>query len=359
MAYKRSNIPNLYVDLRSGIYTVRTKSQGKTLWRSLETTSYSVAKLRTPKLLAELQRGRLSDYAVSKGVATFGDLAEKFRQSVLTNTRLKPSSKAYRIQTINAILRERKEWKDKSVREIKESDCQQWAISYFGQVHGSRFNNTVSSLRSIFEIGLQSGLIAENPTRKISKARVHPKDVVLPTAEQFALVLKCLEEGPSWSGPDSADMIRFLAFSGCRVSEARNVKKSDVDLVAGTLRIRGDPIQGTKSGRARSLPLNPSLRELVTRLLQDEREPKRGRDFLLMVGECRRPLASACYAAGVQILGHHSMRHYFVTKAIQNGIDVPTISRWIGHQDGGGLLLRTYSHLMSDHSNLMASKMTF
>jgi hypothetical protein len=38
------------------------------------------------------------------------------------------------------------------------------------------------------------------------------------------------------------------------------------------------------------------------------------------------------------------------------GIDVPTVARWLGHKDGGALL-RTYSHLLQEHSTAMAAKL--
>jgi len=29
------------------------------------------------------------------------------------------------------------------------------------------------------------------------------------------------------------------------------------------------------------------------------------------------------------------LRHLFATRCIENGVDIPTVSRWLGHQDGG------------------------
>jgi integrase len=49
----------------------------------------------------------------------------------------------------------------------------------------------------------------------------------------------------------------------------------------------------------------------------------------------------------------------FATRAIESGVDVPTVARWLGHRDGGTLLMRTYSHLLNEHSQAMAAKMNF
>ena len=46
--------------------------------------------------------------------------------------------------------------------------------------------------------------------------------------------------------------------------------------------------------------------------------------------------------------GCHMMRHTFASSLIAQGIDVRTVAAWLGHSDGGALVLSTYSHLMPD-----------
>jgi len=42
----------------------------------------------------------------------------------------------------------------------------------------------------------------------------------------------------------------------------------------------------------------------------------------------------------------HGFRHLFATRCIESGVDIPTVSRWLGHQDGGALCMKTYGPLM-------------
>jgi integrase len=37
---------------------------------------------------------------------------------------------------------------------------------------------------------------------------------------------------------------------------------------------------------------------------------------------------------------------------IESGVDIPTVSRWLGHKDGGALAMRVYGHLRQEHSDL-------
>jgi site-specific recombinase XerD len=42
------------------------------------------------------------------------------------------------------------------------------------------------------------------------------------------------------------------------------------------------------------------------------------------------------------------MRHLFASTLISSGVDVRTVAEFLGHSDGGALVLKTYSHLMPD-----------
>ena len=53
---------------------------------------------------------------------------------------------------------------------------------------------------------------------------------------------------------------------------------------------------------------------------------------------------------------HHDLRHLFITRCIESGVDIPTIARWVEHRDGGVLIMKTYSHLLKEHSQAMAGE---
>ena len=53
------------------------------------------------------------------------------------------------------------------------------------------------------------------------------------------------------------------------------------------------------------------------------------------------------------------MRHFFATCAIESGVDVPTVSRWLGHKDGGHLAMKVYAHLRPAHSDAMIAQVGF
>src|SRR5262245_31414144 len=77
------------------------------------------------------------------------------------------------------------------------------------------------------------------------------------------------------------------------------------------------------------------------------------------VRECQKALDRACKKVGTDRVTHHDLRHLFATRCIESGVDIPTVSRWLGHKDGGALLMKTYGHLRREHSQAQALKVTF
>jgi integrase len=77
------------------------------------------------------------------------------------------------------------------------------------------------------------------------------------------------------------------------------------------------------------------------------------------VREAQKALDRACEKVGADRITHHDLRHLFATRCIESGVDIPTVSRWLGHKDGGALAMKTYGHLRREHSIAQAQKVSF
>jgi integrase len=78
-----------------------------------------------------------------------------------------------------------------------------------------------------------------------------------------------------------------------------------------------------------------------------------------LVEKCKASLTRACKLAGIHRITHHDLRHLFATRCIESGVDIQTISRWLGHRDGGVLAMKVYGHLRPSHSAEMAKLVSF
>jgi integrase len=79
----------------------------------------------------------------------------------------------------------------------------------------------------------------------------------------------------------------------------------------------------------------------------------------MLVHECQKAMDRAAGKVGMARITHHDLRHLFATRCIESGVDIPTVSRWLGHKDGGALAMRVYGHLRDQHSVEMAKRVSF
>ncbi len=77
------------------------------------------------------------------------------------------------------------------------------------------------------------------------------------------------------------------------------------------------------------------------------------------VNEAQKAIDAACRKLGIKRITHHDLRHLFATICIESGVDIPTVSRWLGHKDGGALAMKTYGHLRREHSLAQAQRVSF
>ncbi len=353
-----TSVTNLVRYAPSGTYFARIRVKGRLIVKSLQTTVLSVAKLRLRDLEKTERTAAELNSKASQGKLLVGQAARVLQDRVDTDTSLKPKSRLYYRQRIIALFKSWPTLETQEVREVSERECITWAARFSTQTCATAFNNTVAVLRRIFDIGVEQGVRYGNPANSIKKARVQPKDLQLPNQEQFNLFLRSIEtSGSRWSLACS-DLVRFLAYGGFRISEAANITWGDVNREKGTIRVSGDPEHGTKSGLIRFVPIIEDMAALLDRLqeLQPDRKPT---DRVMQVKECQKAMDRAAASAGMTRITHHDLRHLFATRCIESGVDIPTVSRWLGHQDGGALAMKVYGHLRDDHSKEMAKKVSF
>ena len=349
----KTPVANLIRYRPSGIYFARVRIRSKLFRDSLKTDVISVAKLRLGDYIKEKQDEIGDDAAVLSGKMTVADAVAMFRQRLDGQQNIKEGAKLYRRKCLEALLKSWPELEAKPVGKVSKEDCLAWARRFATDYSPSVYNNTVGTLRMILDIAVEKGARAQNPARFITKKRIVLRELVLPSPEQFESFVASIEQAGAWCSQECADLVRFLAFGGFRKTEAANITWADCDFENGQVRLRI-----TKNGKARSVPMIPDMKALLARL-KSERPDARPGDAVMRVAECQKAMDGAAKKVGMPRITHHDLRHLFATRCIELGVDIPTVSRWLGHQDGGALAMKTYGHLRDDHSVAMASKVTF
>jgi integrase len=342
----------------SGTYYIRARVAGKLHVKSLETPVLSVARQRLGDEVRKLRAQAASATAVGRGKMRVSDAIAIYRERLEANTHIKPRTKAYYKEALAALLKSWSGLAETDVKRVSERDCRDWAARFFRQFSGNRANNTLMVLRNIFEIVVESGVLYTNPARGVKRAKIRGKELVLPSRDQF---VRFVDEIRSAGGRDSkncADFVQFVAFSGCRLSEAIAVTWGDVDFQKAELTIRGDAVTRTKNSEIRRVPMIPELQALLHQM-RAERAEEPVSESVLRVREAQKAMNRAAMRVGMARITHHDLRHLFATTCIEAGIDIPTVSRLLGHKDGGALAMKVYGHLRDDHARAAVSKVRF
>ena len=181
---------------------------------------------------------------------------------------------------------------------------------------------------------MEAGVVYSNATAVVKRAAVRGKEIALPTIDKFNALIAEMRVGRSRDSLNCADFALGLAVTGMHKGEANALEWRDVDFEAGEIVVRGDADTGTKNWELRRVPLIPDARALFQRMRSDRAdEPLDVKVF--RVGECQKALNRACQKVGTDRITHHDLRHLFATRCIESGVDIPTVSRWLGHKERG------------------------
>jgi integrase len=356
--WQKTHFANLIRYVPSGTYYARFRVRGKLVRKSLKTHVLSVAKLRLSDYeRQEWQRAESGD-AADSGKMTVADAIRIHGQRVAGNVSLKPRTREYHDQRIKALQKSWPGLERKEIRSITKTECLNWAAKFGLKRSATAFNHTIGIFRALLEIGVEGGARYDNPAKFIKRASERPKVLALPEPEQFDGFVEEVENGGGGFSRSCADLIRFLAYGGFRKSEAANITWGDCDFKKHEILVRGHAETGTKNWTVRRVPMIPDMVEFLRRLRADHPHEPKDRP-VMRVRECQKAMDRAARVIGMHRITHHDLRHLFATRCIESGVDIPTVSRWLGHKDGGALAMKVYGHLRDQHSVAMAQKVTF
>jgi len=344
--WQKTPVANLVRHVQSDTYYARIRVRSKLIWKSLKTDRISVAKLRLSDFNKEERQRAAVQTAVARGVMTFGQALEMFKQRLQSDPDAKPKTRQYYHWRINALLKSWPGLEDIDVSKITAAQCRDWAFENASKWSSISHNHTVSILRRVFNIAIEAGARYDNPGLAAKRVREKvEKEIVLPNFKDFQKMVKVVKTGGSGFSKPVSELIEFLAYGGFRKGEARNVTWQDCDFSRREVVVRGDPETGTKNSEVRILPMIPEMQKLLKRMKAER--PEESRDAPVMrVFECQKSIDRASKILRIKRITHHDLRHLFAT-------------RWLGHKDGGALAMKTYGHLRNEHSQALARKVRF
>jgi len=157
---------------------------------------------------------------------------------------------------------------------------------------------------------------------------------VLSEAEAIALIKACSTRAPT--GVRNRALIAVLWRCGLRISEALALELRDVDLEAGTVRVRHG-----KGDKSRTVGIDEQTAALLARWLDRRRQLSPGARapiFCTLAGRrldtsyVRRLLPRLAAKAGIDRRGHaHGLRHTYASELAREGTAINVIRDALGH----------------------------
>ncbi len=331
---------------RGGTYYLRAWVGGKVIRISLETKDLRIAKLKRDTEL-DAQRQKAAKKLPEAG-KTLGDALEVVRLRLASVPDHKDSTRHYYDQLVTAVKGSLPA--DRAAKSWTADEARVWWKQFTSGVSATRANGALRIVRMMFDILVESGSRRDNPGSDLKRRRVPQTGLShLPQREKFEEILKSIRSLTHPSAKESADFVEWLAWSGMRVNEVRHFWWEHEG--KQWLEVTGGP-NGTKNHRHRHIPKFEALKRIL-----DARRYPGCTGPVFSIKSPRFALTNACKRLGIPHIRIHDLKHLFMTTAIEKGVDIPTVSKWGGHQDGGVLAMRTYGHIRDDHSLEEARKM--
>jgi integrase len=276
-------------------------------------------------------------------VREFTDAAEEFLDWAKMEYRAHPNSHR-RIAT--SLTSAKKFFANRPVSTIYESEIETykvWRVTEH-KVRDITLRHDLHALSTFFQYAIKQHWTRENPIRNVK----------IPSDEDAVRIhVITLEEEREYFKRASRnrnlyDLARLIRNQGMRPEEVLSLRKEDIDLERGQLKIRSGK---TKAAR-RTLNLTAESRSILAKRCQDPSiwifpsDRKSGKHIVRMNGahdtacaenRTRRALSFVLY----------DFRHTFATEMAQAGVDLATLAAILGHSSIR--VVQKYVHPTADH----------
>ena len=297
---------------------------------------------------------RADDFTVATWLKTWYDLYAKPNVRVATADRYDLMINTYTIPRIGNIKLTKLTSRDlqKLYKDLMEKGRERKTKTGGQGLSSTTVRSVHLMLHCAFERAVKERLIPRNPT----------DDCIAPKVRKFEM--KILEPEHMKAYLDAADargllpMFYLELVSGLRKGELVALLWSDLDIKNRTISVSKQYIKNPNGELTLSRPKTEtsvrkvSIPQMAVDLLIQEHEKHPGNPYMFpspITGEMYYPDSvvnlhkKILKDAGLEHIRFHDLRHTFATLALQNGVDIKTVSSMLGHYDAG-FTLRTYTH---------------
>jgi integrase/recombinase XerD len=286
---------------RGSTYYVRAQVDGKRYTLTTGETTEREATRRAHILLADL-------YSKGADGITLGEWAERYKQTYSARKADPELDKAIIGKALKAF------GASTPMSAITKSMCLAYLHdrSALGLADGT-VNREQGLLGALWNAAIAEGVCSVNPWKGIKRKAEPHRDRIVTPAEEVLLRAKLTPKYGRW--------LTFMLGTGLRLEEARAITPAQIK--DGLIHV---PATAAKGGKARVVPIAPSVQEAIDAQLKAE-----GKLWQQNQQRFREVLTEGCLRAGVIHVFPHALRHTFATRQALGGVDPYVLSRLLGH----------------------------
>ena len=223
--------------------------------------------------------------------------------------------------------------------------------------------NIHQMIGSAYNLAVEQKLVTRNPTQGCALPKIEHQEMKTLTAEQLGAFFQEARDSGVY------ELYYLDLATGLRRGELLGLRWTDIDFQRGTLKIQraisrqnGEvTVAPLKTKNAyRSLPLSADaisvLKMQRCKVGSSEWVFPSPTDGPMSPDSVLHRLQRVLKRAGLPRIRFHDLRHTFATLALQNGVDVKTVSSMLGHYSAG-FTLDTYAHVTTDAQRKAAQTM--
>lgn len=323
--------------VRNGEYWIRYTDQHGKLHREKVGVFLEPAKVAVGKRRAEVRELKFLPDKIKQRSVLFGEIAKAY----IVHAKQAKRDWRHDQARVEVLL---KSLKDEPIGELTPGRLED-VLGELGEKNvwsPATHNRYRTVLSAIFRRAKKNRVVPSNPVRDTSHRRENNERVRYLAPEEEQRLMKVLRD-KKW--PDRVKEILVALNSGMRRSEQYRtaqvpdggLKWEHINFRAGVIRLpRG------KSGKARNIPMNSTLRETLRSVPQRIDSP-----YVFEGTDPGKWLRQALKDAKITNFGWHDLRHTFASRLAMAGVPIRHIAELMGHSQIQ--VTMRYAHLQPGH----------
>ena len=244
---------------------------------------------------------------------------------------------------------------------IQTADLRSFLYEQSKRIKSRSQSRLISSLNVFFDFLIIEKLVTDNPIEKIEHPKIGYKIPVTISTNEVDLLIKAAGKNQN-NGRRNEAIIEVLYSCGLRVSELINLKISDLFFDDNLIKILG------KGNKERFVPISKIAKNLILNYVNSKRDfikVRKGEEDTLFLNNrgtklTRVMIYTILNNLAIEIglkkkISPHVLRHSFATHLIENGANIISIQKMMGHEN----IVTTEKYLHVKRRHLIDSVLKF